>query len=316
MAFAFARTDRSVPSAVRRIAAGELESALAALARPDAGDARAVHGLRKRIKKLRGLLRLVQPRFDGFATENAALRDAGRLISALRDAEVRVATFARLAPAVEPRARAAMVEALAAARAEAAAADGAAALAALREALAGVRARVPDWDFEGRGFAVLAPGLERTWKRAQHAMAAAAAERAGDFRAEPFHDWRKRVKAHWYQARLLAPIWPEMMAPHIRAVDDLGEALGKHNDIAVLVDWLAAHPVARAHPGGMAALASAARDVRAGIADACLIEGRRFLAGSARALSRRWGVWWEVWRDQAARPASAMSISAIVSDTP
>lgn len=316
MAFAFARPDRSVPAAVRRIAADELESALDALARPDAGDARAIHGLRKRIKKLRGLLRLVQPRFDGFAAENAALRDAGRLISALRDAEVRLATFARLAPAVDPGPRAAMAEALEAARAEAAAADGAAALDALRAALAGVRARLPDWRIGGKGFDALAEGLERTWARAQAAMAAAEAERAGAFHAEPFHEWRKRVKAHWYQARLLAPIWPEMMAPHIKAADDLGEALGIHNDIAVLVDWLAAHPVAAAHPAGMTSLGFGARATRAEIADACLIEGRRFLAGSPRALSRRWGVWWEVWRDQAARPSSALSISAIVSDTP
>ena len=316
MAFAFARSDRSVPAAVRRIASGELDSALAALARPDAGNPRAVHGLRKRIKKLRGLLRLVQPRFDGFAAENAALRDAGRLISGLRDAEVRVATFARLAPAVDPGPRTAMAAALEAARAEAAAADGAAALEALRRALAAMLARVPDWRIEGKGFAVLADGLERTWDRAQRAMAAAEAERAGAFHAEPFHDWRKRVKAHWYQARLLAPVWPAMMAPHVQAADDLGEALGLHNDIAVLVDWLAAHPVAAAHPGGMAALAAAARAARGELADACLIEGRRFLAGSPRALSRRWGLWWAVWRDQAARPSSAPSISAIVSATP
>lgn len=298
MPYAFTRSDRSTAAAVRRIAAEQLDGALADLGRADAAQPGTIHGLRKRIKKLRGLLRLVEPRFDGFRAENAALRDAGRHIAGLRDAAVRAATFARLCPdpsALGPEAHAAFAAALDAERRAAAGADAAAPLAALHLALAAVRSRLPDWRLEGKGFDLLADGLSRTWARAQAAQAMAEAERAGAFAAEPFHDWRKRVKAHWYHARLLAPIWPQMMAPHVAAADDLGEELGIHNDIAVLADHLAAHPVAADHPAAMAALHAIARAERARIADAQIAAGRRLFADRPRAIARRWGAWWAVW---------------------
>lgn len=302
MPYAFARSDRSAAGAVRRIALEQLDGALADLARGNATAPGTVHGLRKRIKKLRGLLRLVAPRFDGFRAENAALRDAGRLIAGLRDAQVRAATFARLAPdpaALGAPAHAAIAAALDAERRTAAAADAAPALAALHVALAAVRARAPDWRIEGKGFAALADGLERTWDRTEEARKAARHERTGAFAPEPFHEWRKQVKAHWYHARLLTPLWPDMLLPHAAAAEALGEALGDHNDIAVFM----AHCHARADtwglPDGEAALAALDRraaDDRARIADAALRDGRRLFAGSGRSVARRWGTWWSVWR--------------------
>jgi CHAD domain-containing protein len=301
MAYAFARTDSSVAAALRRIARSELDGALADLAGPGLPAPAAVHGTRKRLKKLRGLIRLVAPVFKAFATENAALRDAGQQLSGLRDAEVRIATFARLTAAEDalaPGDRAAFRATLEAAReAVAAGEDGSA---AARATLAAIRDRVVGWQVAANGFAALAPGLERTWTRARKAQADAAAARARDgetgFAAEPFHEWRKRVKAHWYQARLLAPIWPEMMAPHVAAADDLGESLGLHNDADVLVVFLAATDAAQARPAAFAQVAALALAERRRIADAALVEGRRLFAGSGRALARRWGVWWSVWR--------------------
>ncbi|MFN3641651.1 MAG: CHAD domain-containing protein [Gemmobacter sp.] len=298
MPFAFDPSDRSTTAAVRRIAAELLDGALADLARPGQPAPGRVHGLRKRIKKLRGLLRLVAPRFEAFRFENAALRDAGRLISDLRDAEVRRATFARLAVPGLPDAAGlgALQRHLDAERDRIAAQDAGPALADLHLSLAAVRARLPDWRVRGKGFAPVAAGLARTWTQAEAARHAAAAERAGAFRAEPFHDWRKRVKAHWYHARLLAPIWPAMMAPHVAAADDLGEALGLHNDIAVLMTHLTGSDAAAAHPAAFAALADHALAERARIADAALREGARLFAGSGRALARRWAVWHADWQ--------------------
>ncbi|MCQ9933930.1 CHAD domain-containing protein, partial [Staphylococcus aureus] len=89
------------------------------------------------------------------------------------------------------------------------------------------------------------------------------------------HEWRKRVKDHWYQARLLRPIWPAIMDPHVAAADTLGEILGQVNDLAVLRDRLEAAPLEEA-------LRSEARDL-AGLRHGALMAqaiplGRRLLA--------------------------------------
>jgi CHAD domain-containing protein len=297
MPFAFARSDRSVEAAVRRIAGRELDRAIAALDAAPVPAPAAVHAIRKRIKKLRGLLRLVQPVFNDFPAANAALRDAGRHLSGQRDAAVRIATFGRLTAAdatLAPEERAAFRAALDAAGPETR--DSAGEAAAARNILAALRAEAGGWRIAGKEFDALAPGLERTWARAQAAQTGAQAARGGDFAAEPFHEWRKRVKAHWYQARLLSPIWPEMMAPHVAAADALGEMLGDHNDIAVLLDDLAATEAALTRPAAFARFEARAKAERARLADRALVEGTRLFAGSGKALARRWGVWWAVWR--------------------
>jgi CHAD domain-containing protein len=296
MAFAFSTSDRSITAAVRRIAREELDRAVSAFG-DTAPAPDTVHGIRKRIKKLRGLLRLVQPVCDNFASANAGLRDAGQHLSGQRDAAVRIATFARLTAEDDTLSRpdrAAFRAALDAASPSAR--DGAAEAAAARAILAALRAEAGKWKVASKGFDALAPGLERTWTRAQAAQAAAAEARRGDFPAAPFHEWRKRVKAHWYQARLLAPIWPEMMAPHVAAADALGETLGDHNDVAVLLDYLATTDAARTRPDAFARLEALAMAERARLAGRALVEGTRLFAGSGKAFARRWGVWWAVWR--------------------
>jgi CHAD domain-containing protein len=296
MGYRFTRDDRTVGRALRRIAREQADAALAALGRPDADTPAAVHGLRKTVKRLRGLLRLVEPRLDAFEAEDAALRDMGRMIAGRRDAAVRLQTFRGLRPAVEGG-DPAELDRIDAALAAAAGAGDHADLAALHRALTGLRDRSQAWRVRGDGFEALEPGLRRTWKRTRRAMSKASAARAGRFEAEPFHDWRKAAKAHWYQTRLLAPIWPAMMGPHEAAANELGEFLGDHNDLSVLVDVLHADGDT-VGTAALAALDSAALAARQGLADRALDLGGRLFAGGARPLARRWGRWWDLWRAQ------------------
>lgn len=297
MPFFLLKSDRTMTRAVRRIAAEQLDAALGALGDGRTPEAASVHAIRKRMKKLRGLLRLVAPAFDDFRTENRALRDTGRHLSGLRDAEVRIATFNRLAPDVAGIPSAALAPyaaALEAERAAIAAAPGD--LAALRDILDATRQRAEHWRIEGKGFDALAPGLSDTWAATRKAMAAAAAERAGRFDPEPFHEWRKQAKAHWYQARILLPVWPEMMTPHAAAADAVGELLGDHNDIDVLVCHLATTEAGRADAETFGAIADAARHRRAMLADRALSLGQRLFAGKSAHLTDRWGAWWSLWK--------------------
>ncbi|MFN3938338.1 MAG: CHAD domain-containing protein [Gemmobacter sp.] len=296
MPYLFVLSDRSVRSAVRRIAAEQMDGALADMRDSTLVEAQMVHTLRKRVKKLRGLLRLVRPVFSGYDTENTALRDAARHIRDLRDAEVMRATFAGLADRIDlPADRREPILTRLDARLDAARGgqDGDSGLAAFREAMLDARDRVGSWKLDAKGFDALRPGLARTWNRARAAMTEARSEFDGNFDALPFHEWRKHLKAHWYHARLLLPIWPEAMSPHVAAADALGELLGDHNDLDVLA---AALPELTDAPDEAATLAAAIDTDRRVLARRAIALGRRLLAGSGRDLAERWQVWWEVWR--------------------
>ncbi len=108
MAYAFDLADLDTAAAVRRIAAEELTAALSEMDDPAIPEAKLVHGLRKHVKMIRGLIRLVRPNFPGYDLENATLRDAARGISGLRDAEVLRATLERIAAKAPPEAAGAL----------------------------------------------------------------------------------------------------------------------------------------------------------------------------------------------------------------
>lgn len=311
MAFRFERKDRSVEDGVQRIATELLDVALGGFVPPEPKrggahreppPAPAVHELRKTTKKLRGLLQLVRPRFADFHAENAALRDAAAQMAALRDAEVRLATFTRLTAPLAGKTDLAPLVALIEAEIATLRAPGAmaGAVAALQDGLAAQRGRVGDWRIRGKEFAAFEDGLERSWRRARRQMEAARGvlvPSGGDaFDATPFHEWRKAVKHHWYQARLLQPVWPAMMNPHVAAANELGEILGEHNDIDVLTGFLDARasalPADSLRRVGKVALAR-----RRALARRAVRAGERLFAGGAGALVERWGIWWRIWRD-------------------
>lgn len=305
MAYAFALSDKTVPEALRRIASEELSEALARLSQAESQPAETVHALRKGVKRLRGLIRLVRPNFPGWAAENAALRDAARAISGLRDADVLGATLERLAAKGKGDGAEDLAQADLAARAQAfdhlraeiaahrartRAASGQAALDHFRGEMTAALARVPDWQLRGKSFKALEEGLAKTWDQARKQQNAA--RRAPG--SEAIHDWRKRVKDHAMQTRLLLPIWPLAMEPHAAAAERLGEMLGLHHDLAVLRDHL-----------GETGLGGDDRAMIAGLADQRMARietraqalGTRLFAGGSEALLDRWGAWWKVWHE-------------------
>ncbi len=281
MSFAFRASDRSLTAALRRIAGGEIDGALATLGAgaPDAGG---VHDIRKRVKKLRGLIRLLRAGFDGEA-EIAELRRVAEGLAGVRDAEVMLGVHDMLGGAEGPL-RAVLEARVAAARGEGGAVGDPE---ALREVLAALRERARGWRVQGRDERVLRKGLERSLRRGQVAFAAAQAQRG----AEALHDWRKRVKDLWYQLRLLHPVWPEVIDPWRRAADELGEWLGTHHDLAVFVDWLepSDDPAAPA-------LRAAARAKAAEIEERALDLGRLLHAAEPEALAEVWTDLWAAWR--------------------
>jgi CHAD domain-containing protein len=305
MAYAFTHPGRSVQKELRRIVRRQIDDAIAAIDAHRPLD-RSVHDLRKRCKKMRGVIRLVRPCFPDYAQENAAFRDAARSLSFLRDAAVSLATYDSVAEAHrgDMRRFAAIRRTLLARRKQAVQDKRAIAecLASFRAAMTAARARVDDWRLDADGFDALAGGLAKTYKRARAGMEAA--ETHG--RAADFHEWRKRVKYHGYHARLLEPIWPLELKAHRKAADALNDLLGEHHDLAVFESMLRNEPKAfgKADIEGFATLLNERRD---DLALAAFAIGRRLLAEPPKTLVGRWRDWWTIWHKEGVEQQAALA---------
>ncbi|MEJ2431861.1 MAG: CHAD domain-containing protein [Pseudolabrys sp.] len=255
-----------------------------------------VHQLRKRCKKLRGLIRLVRPVFADYATENAALRDIARTLSFVRDTDVLIGTYDAVVEAYDDQIEHATFapirrkltlrrKALGERRR-----DIDRRLAQFGDTMNETRRRARHWRIADNGFAALSAGLAKTYKRAGKAMAACQAEPT----PAAFHEWRKRIKYHAYHARLLAPVWPGPMKAHRQAVERLGDLLGEHHDLAAFQQTLAAAPNDFGHAADVEVMIGLARRRQAALAAEAFPLGARLLAEPASALRDRWQAYWTV----------------------
>ena len=240
--------DQPVPAVVRSVARERAVHALHALreiAPEDPGTA--VHDVRKDAKKLRALLRLLQPGLDPELRrgENQAIAALARSLSGSRDADVLAAQAARLRERAVGQAPEATFAAIhdAFARSAADAAPLAEAIPPAIARLEALVARIEDWPLHDVGARTLVAGVERTYARGR-ADLARVRRRPAD--AELLHAWRKRVKDLWYQLRLLRDAWPEVLKAQAAELATLGELLGDDHDLWVLRDQLTA-------PGGVGA---------------------------------------------------------------
>lgn len=300
MSYRFRRDDRTVRAAVRRVALEEIGAALDETRDPALGVEDRVHQCRKRCKKLRGLLRLVRPGFDGYVLENAAFRDAAALLAGVRDQDVLIETCDHVSvhhgdKADRPVATAIRQRLIEARRASSDEAGLEERLERFRQAMEAARTRAGEWDIGGEEFAAFAPGLRVTIARARRAMRAARDDPA----PHAMHEWRKWVKYHWYHARLLQGIWPGPMAAHVAAAGELADLLGRHHDLCVLQSTLAEQPGHYGDPDGVRAFAALAARQEKSAARAAFRKGALLLAERPRALTRRWGAYWTCWRGKA-----------------
>jgi CHAD domain-containing protein len=226
----------SLGEAARRAVAEQLGSAIEAL---EGGADDAVHSARKSVKKARAVVRLVRPCLPRsfYRGEQRELRDAGRLLSATRDAEVMLATAAALSEYGVGRLPAAGFEGLRAALREQPPAgedDVEDPVGAAIEELREIAARITDWPLERCRLRDIRAGAARTYADGHAAWLLA----CGTDDAKLLHDWRKRVKDLWYQHRLLRNAWPDVLGAFSDAADALGKRLGDDHDLAVLAERL------------------------------------------------------------------------------
>ena len=303
MAYRFERDFATVQDGVRKIAVELIDDAVKCAGGKGRNIHETVHSLRKSCKKLRGLIRLVRPVFEDYQAENAAFRDAARDFSLLRDGGVLIETYDSLLasykdqidrPRFAPiRRRLTLLQ-----KALSESNDNADMLKEFRETMMQARKRARRWRIAGDGFESLGPGIRKSYKGAQRAMAEAAKQPT----AEAVHEWRKRVKDHWYQTRLLCPIWQTPMKAHSEVADRLGDMLGKHHDLEVFRQRLGGDELG--DPSDLDVLAGLVRRRQKTLEEAAFSIGARLLTESPASFTRRWQRYWDAWHEDEPRESA------------
>ncbi|MBS1886327.1 MAG: CHAD domain-containing protein [Actinobacteria bacterium] len=281
---------------IRRVVVGRLAKATGRLRGADKegdGLAEAIHGARKDLKKARAALRLVRGALGKktYKREARALRDAGMMLSASRDAEVKLGTLDSLVEGggAPPGATALWREALVADRDRIISADseGIAAAVAAMEAVA---ARAPEWEFDQDGWKLLVPGLDTAYREGREAFRSLGEEPT----FEAVHELRKRGKDLWYQVRLLREAWPTGLGATAEEIHRFTDLLGDHHDLAVLaIDLAGREEVEPTHRETLRALIELRQTSL--LADA-IGSGERIYAEKPKAFTRRLRAYWRAWR--------------------
>ena len=284
---------RDTAGGVRKAAHQRIDKAMAALSVPESGYG--VHQARKRFKELRALLRLVRkPLGVVFTPHSERLRDLGRVLAQARDAGAMLESWDLLAkrfpePFAEDGFR--KVRQRLAARAQ-----GEHAEAGLDERIAEVIAQlrvihegIDDWPLQEQGFDLLRAGIERTYADGCTELAKARLDRS----AEQLHEWRKRVKDHWYQTQLMTPIWPSLMRLRSQSLKQLADRLGDDHDLAMMRQLMQAQPEVFGDEAQRERLGKAIDQRREELQKAAFALGDELYLESPKRLVARWRRYWQ-----------------------
>lgn len=299
MAYRF-EPQESITNGIKRIADEQIESAIYKLTRSiKANRAKAIHSARKHFKKLRGLVRLIRDDVGqkAYKQENVTFRDAGRALSNLRDAEVRIETLDDLIDHYRESLdvgqfdgiREALVNAYDAERkVEGPSKQEIAAIVAdLKEAQTRIQTSsiLDDWQ-------ALEGGLHRVYQRGYK----------GFFRVceqptpEHFHNWRKRVKYLWYHLRILSPIWPKTLKTMQKQAKQLSDLLGDDHDLVVLRSFIIENPERFEDDDHLQVLLALIQQRQLELQTSARFLGQRLYAEKPKAFRKRMAVYWQTWR--------------------
>ncbi|MCC9655053.1 CHAD domain-containing protein [Rhodopirellula halodulae] len=281
--------------ALHRIANEQIDKALREIEKSSNDRHHAVHQVRKRCKKIRGLLRLVRPALGKtYDVENKAIRDAARRISAIRDAKTNVKSHDDLMDEFGQHIdRDAFSDIrLKLAKELQQISDDVIdhALAKVRQDLADVKQRSSNWRLKHDGYAAIHKGLTKTRRRAESRLDSVIQTPS----TESLHEFRKRVKYHWYHLRLLKGVWPEAMTPMIEASSRLADQLGDDHDLAVFNQTAERKEVSKKTRQVLKGIADRKRET---LQSAAVNLGRQLFAESTHAFDQRIRAYWHIWRD-------------------
>lgn len=196
-----------------------------------------VHDIRKHLKKARAILQLVRKDIgrEAFCCQEHRLRDVGRLITEIRDAEVRLQTMRQLEEVTHHHFRSYQkIEQILALELEhfLAAFDGweKKAIPLLERA----REVSRKWPKSGYRWQQLRRAIRRTYKCGRRALAEVQKESS----SANIHELRKQVKLLGDQVRILRQLNHVVVGETVRELTELGHLLGRVHDLTFLAERL------------------------------------------------------------------------------
>jgi CHAD domain-containing protein len=291
--------EESVEEAIQRIAREQIDRAIDEIDNQQLDRHEAVHQVRKRCKKIRGLIRLVRPQFEGtYQRENAWYRDAARPLSDVRDAQSIIDTFDTLidhfGDQIDREAFAWVGQQLVDRRKRVVENE-----ISLRKRLNQFlkrmregRDRVAAWQLDDTGFRAIQGGLSKTYARGRTAMAQAYRHPS----TETFHEWRKRVKYHWYHLRLLQDVWQGPVKARCDAADLLSDVLGDDHDLSVLQKTLLDHSIDVDGDETLQVLLGMITQRQVDLRTRARLLGAKLYAEKPKPFTKRLRRYWKVWQ--------------------
>jgi CHAD domain-containing protein len=292
------KPDETLGDGLRRIIRRQIENAVCASKAKQNGKGSPVHETRKHLKKARAALRLLRGEVDGgiWKREDYCLAEVGKMISDVRDAEVRLETVRQLRQFARGKKRGFQeTEELLAFELDSF-------LAAFSEwpqeaevRLCETLHRIQGWRLEKLGCKRLRRNVQATYKRARRVLDATVEEPS----TKNIHTFRKRAKELWYQLRLLRPLSPAVFEELDNELKTIGECLGQLHDLAFVAERLRSFGAAEKQGDRMlnALIASRTEELQS----AAIALGERFYAEKPRQFARRIARYFSDWEKTRSR---------------
>ena len=277
-----------LPDGLKRVFREQIDSALRMCRHPAKERGATVHEVRKHLKKLRAAMRLAVGEVgkNQHAGEDRCVREIGRLVSDLRDSQVRLQTLIHLRDEAAKKSKKnpfpRIEELLSLERESFSAAFSGWQKQAIPK-LERVEERLSKWPLTNINWKQICGAVEKIYKRGQRGLAKTIKKPV----PENFHAWRKRVKDLWYQLRILEPLNRVVLEEMAHDADVLGELLGREHDFDFLMARLDKESGDDALRDELARLRKLVRKRGGRLCRNALELGRRFYAEPPKAFAKR-----------------------------
>ena len=286
------RRDETVGDAVQRIVCRQIEAAIRASSAEQNGKGSPVHETRKHLKKARSALRLAAGEIDHdvWKREDRCLAKVGKLISEVRDAEVRLQTVRQLREFARGKKRsfreteellAFELDSFLAAFSE----WPEEAKQRLTQSLDSIRA----WPLDDLRCKQLRQCVRKTYKRGRNALKAAIEKTS----TRNLHTFRKVAKELWYQLRILRPLAPAVFGELNDELKAIGQYLGQIHDLAFVAERLSSIGSVRKHGDRILNALIDSREKE--LERTAIALGERFYAERPRRFARRLSQYFSEW---------------------
>jgi Uncharacterized conserved protein len=232
------KPDETLGDGLCRIISRQIENAVCASKTKQNGKGSSVHETRKHLKKARAALRLIRGEVerDVWKKEDRCLVKVARMISQVRDAEVRLQTVRQMHEFVRGRTKGFQhTEEFLALELDSFLAAFSEWPVEAEERLCRTLDRLRKWPWSGVHWRRLRRNVQRTYKNGRDILS--------DVTKKPttrnLHSFRKRAKELWYQLRLLRPLAPDVFEELNDELKKIGSCVGQVHDLDFVARRLA-----------------------------------------------------------------------------